>query len=230
MQGFNIVGPNARQLLQRLTHVDVSKDAFGFMQCREATVGSAPALIARLSLTGELTFEVYAKAIYVRQLYERIHEAGSDLGLVDFGLHALVSMRLEKSLGIWSREFSRDYTAAASRLDRFVAFEKEDFIGKAAAEKERAAPPDRVLVTFTVDADDADATGYEPIWFDDRFVGFVTSGGYGHRVNRSIAMGYVDRALALSSDVFQITILGERRPAHLAHEPLYDPTALLQRA
>ena len=230
MQGFNIVGPNARQLLQRLTHVDVSKDAFGFMQCREATVGNAPALIARLSLTGELTFEVYAKAIYVRQLYERIHEAGSDLGLVDFGLHALVSMRLEKSLGIWSREFSRDYTAAASRLDRFVAFEKEDFIGKAAAEKERAAPPDRVLVTFTVDADDADATGYEPIWFDDRFVGFVTSGGYGHRVNRSIAMGYVDRALALSSDVFQITILGERRPAHLAHEPLYDPTALLQRA
>ena len=133
-------------------------------------------------------------------------------------------MRLEKSIGIWSREFSRDYTAAMSGLDRFVDYSKADFIGKAAALRELTVPPDRKLVTLVVDTDDADAAGYEPIWNDGQLVGFVTSGGYGHRVNASIAMGYVDKVAIEGAGEFEISILGERRPARLVAEALYDPS------
>ncbi len=228
-QGIHLVGPNARTLLERLTTIDVSHKAFPFMAVREADVGLAPAMIARISLSGELTYEIYAPAQYLRTIYLKAMEFGADLGVANFGLHALAAMRLEKSYGIWSREFSRDYTPGMSGLDRFVDFGK-DFIGKAAALEEKNAPRGRVLVTFAVDADDADATGYEPVWHDGNYVGFVTSGGYGHRVDTSIAMAYIDRAVADKDEGFEVSILGQKRAARLAREPLYDPSGSRARA
>ncbi|MGC4251359.1 MAG: FAD-dependent oxidoreductase [Sphingobium sp.] len=223
-QGFHLVGPNARKLLERLTELDVSNKGLPFLGVREADVGLAPAMIARISLSGELSYEIYAPAAFVRSLYLLAMEKGADLGVVDFGLHALAAMRLEKSYGIWSREFSRDYTPGMSGLDRFIDFNKGDFIGRDAALKESQSVPSQALVTFAVDALDADAAGYEPVWHKGEYVGFVTSGGYGHRVGTSIAMAYIDRSLLNETEGFEVSILGEKRPARLTHEPLYDPT------
>jgi dimethylglycine dehydrogenase len=228
-QGIHLVGPNARPLLKRLTTIDVSHTAFPFMAVREADVGLAPAMIARISLSGELTYEIYAPAQYLRTIYLKAMELGADLGVANFGVHALAAMRLEKSYGIWSREFSRDYTPGMSGLDRFIDFDK-DFIGKAAALEEKDAPKGRVLVTFAVDAIDADATGYEPVWHDGNYVGFITSGGYGHRVGTSIAMAYVDRAVVDKDESFEVSVLGQKRAARLAREPLYDPSGGRARA
>ena len=224
LQGVQLVGPRSRDVLQRLVNTDVSHSALPPMGLLTSNVGLAPAHVARLSLTGELSFEIYAAAGFVRSIYERALEAGREFDIADFGFYALNSMRLEKSIGIWSREFSRDYTAAMSGLDRFVDYSKADFIGKAAALRELTVQPDRKLVTLVVDADDADAAGYEPIWSDGQLVGFVTSGGYGHRVNASIAMGYVDKVAIEGAGEFEISILGERRPARLVAEALYDPS------
>jgi dimethylglycine dehydrogenase len=229
LQGIQIVGPRARELLQRLTRSDVSNAALPFMAVRELDIGLSRSTVARLSLSGELTYEIYAPATQLRSLYQRTLDAGRDLGMVDFGVYALLSMRIEKSFGIWSREFSRDYTAAMCGLDRFIDFAKPVFIGREAALREREVPPSQILVTFTIDATDAEAAGYEPILRNDRYVGFTTSGAYGHRVGKSIAMGYIDRESAEANDGFEIPILGERRPAQLVNGMLYDPRNTLPR-
>jgi dimethylglycine dehydrogenase len=229
-QGLILAGPRSRELLARLTDLDVSATGLRPLTVVQGTVAGADAIVARLSLSGELSFEIYVPRDQVVGLYEQIQTAGRDLGLVDFGLHALNSMRLEKSVGVWSREYSRDMTPGASGLDRFVDFSKPDFVGKAAALAERDAGSARTLATFIVDANDADASGYEPIMRDGEMVGYVTSGGYGHRTGQSIALGFVDRAAVLPGDHFTIPILGEPRPARLVLEPPYDPAGARARA
>jgi len=222
-QGLILAGPRSRELLARLTDLDISATALPALAVRSATVAGADAIVARLSLSGELSFEIYVRREQLVGLYKQVQAAGKDLGLVDFGLHALNSMRLEKSVGVWSREYSRDSTAGASGLDRFVDFAKPNFIGKAAALAEREAGSARTLATFVVDALDADVSGYEPILRRGRMVGYVTSGGYGHRTGLSIALGYVDRDAAVPGEGFVIPILGQARPAKLVPEPVYDP-------
>ena len=129
-----------------------------------------------------------------------------------------------KSFGNWAREYRPIYTPAEAGLDRFVASGKAEFIGRAAVESRRPQGPSRKLVTLFVDAADADAIGDEPVWHEGKVVGWVTSGGFGHCVGKSIALGYVPTALAEANAGFEIEILGERRPAKLVSHPLYDPS------
>jgi dimethylglycine dehydrogenase len=139
------------------------------------------------------------------------------------GMYALNSLRLEKSYGIWSREFSRDYSPHMAGLSRFIDYEKPAFIGRDEALKDRDTPPPRRLVTLAIGADDADATGYEPIYRANELVGYVTSGGYGHCVQKSVAMGYLNSTVQTESDELTVTILGEPRPARLVPQALVDP-------
>jgi dimethylglycine dehydrogenase len=148
---------------------------------------------------------------------------GSDLGIRHFGSRALTSLRLEKSFGSWAREYRPIYGPIEAGLGRFVDFGKNDFIGREAAQRERDAGSERRLVTFVVDVDGADAIGDEPIWHDGRVVGWVTSGGYAHHAERSVAMGYVPASVADSESGFEVEILGDRRPARLVRRPLFDP-------
>ena len=135
----------------------------------------------------------------------------------------MMSLRLDKFFGSWMSEFSPDYTPAETGLDRFISFKKNtDFIGRAAAEAERATPPDRQLVAFDVAADDADVQGYEPIWLDGAVVGFCTSGGYSHFAQTSVAMGFVPRERAQENLEVEIEILGQMRPARMITTPLFD--------
>jgi dimethylglycine dehydrogenase len=141
-------------------------------------------------------------------------EAGADSGIREYGFNALNSLRLEKSFGIWSREFTQGYTPGETGMDRWIDWQKPDFIGRDAAMKERdAGGPGRVLVTLEVDADDADASGFEPVWADGKLAGFITSGGYGHTLGKSLAMAMVDRACAGQGQQLTTHIVGAERGA-----------------
>lgn len=221
--GFALAGPRSRELLSRVCRDDVSNAAWPFLTFRATELAMLPARIGRISFTGELGYEIWVPADGQLVLYETLTAAGEDLGLRPFGSRALHSLRLEKSFGTWAREYRPIYTPAEAGLDRFVAIDKGEFVGRAAVLRDRQQSPKRRLVTLVVDAADADAMGDEPVSHDGEVVGWITSGGYGHCVGKSIALGYVPAALARASEQFEVEILGERRRAVLTGYPLYDP-------
>ena len=143
--------------------------------------------------------------------------------MVPFGMRAMMSLRLDKFFGSWLSEFSPDYTAAETGLDRFISFKKNvAFIGRAAAEAERVKGPARQLCAFEVNATDADVNAYEPIWLDGKVQGFCTSGGYSHFAGKSIALGFVPTDRVARGLEVEIEILGQMRPATLITESLFD--------
>jgi dimethylglycine dehydrogenase len=222
--GFAIAGPRSRDLLAAVSGQDVSANAFPIMTCRDIDVGPCRAKVGRLSVSGELGYEINVPASQQLALYLTLLEAGRGLGLVQIGYNALNSLRMEKSFGIWSREYTWAYTPGMSGLDRFIAFDKRNFIGRDAALREREeAPPVRRMVTLEIDAEDADASGFEPVWVGDRRIGFATSGAFGHCVGKSLAMAYLDRAVAEAGTEVEIHIVGARRRARVVPGPVFDP-------
>ncbi len=221
--GFQIAGPRARDLLGRITNQDLSSGSFPFLGVREMAVGELSAIVNRISYTGDLGYEIFVARDDQVALYNLLNEAGKEYGLRPFGMRAMMSLRLEKSFGSWLREYKPDYTPAETGLDRFVNFNKNDFIGREAALSDRDNPPGRRLVTLVVEADDADVWADEPIWKDGEVVGFVTSGGYAHYAEKSVALGFVPVEMIAPGAGFEIEILGEMRPATLIDQPLFDP-------
>ena len=223
--GLSIAGPKARDLLQRLTDDDVSGEAFKFMDYREMEFATVRAKVNRVTYTGDLGYEIWVAPEYQLRLYQSIMAAGADLGIRNFGMRALLCMRLEKNFGTWYREFRPIYGPFEAGLDRFIKLDKPDFIGKAAAVKEKTEGPKRTRVFMVVDATDSDVMGDEPIWVDGKVVGWVTSGGFGHYVDQSLAQGYIPTELVRPGMALEIEILGERRPARLQMDPPFDPQA-----
>jgi len=221
--GLSLAGPRSRELLQSLVREDLSNTAFPFLSFRPLDVGMVPALLGRISFTGELGYEIWVTGEYQRALYDLLQAAGRERGMKLCGARALNTLRIEKSFGTWAREFRPIYGPHEAGLGRFVDFKKGDFVGRAAALEERDSGGKLRLVTFSVDAADADASGDEPIWHADKVVGWVTSGAYGHSVRRSLALGYVPAALAQVNAGFEIEILGERRTATLEGAAVVDP-------
>jgi dimethylglycine dehydrogenase len=221
--GFSLAGPNARDILQRLVRRDLSAAAFRFFDVTETAVGYAPSIVTRAGFTGELGYEIWTTPDYFASLYDDLRAAGEPSGLALFGGRALSSLRLEKNYGSFNKDFRPDYTPGETGLDRFVDFDKGDFIGRAAALVERSTGPRRKFVVMEVDADDADVVGYESIMHAGKAVGYVTSGAYGHCVERSLAAGYVPTALARDGERFQIDILGRLCDATIRLQPLWDP-------
>ncbi len=223
LTGYSIAGPQARTLMQRLVRDDLSAAAFPLFASRETAVGMCPAILSRAGFTGELGFEVWTTPDYQASLDDALFEAGADLGLTRFGGRALSALRLEKGYGSFNKDFRPDYTPAETGLDRFVAWNKQEFIGRAAALEERERGPKRRFVTLVVDASDADAVGYESLMRGDEAVGYVTSGGFGHRIGRSLAVGYVPVDLATEGATFTLDIFGQTREARIALQAPYDP-------
>lgn len=186
-------------------------------------LGVAPGFIVRISVSGEVGYELFVEAPYVLQVYERLLAAGEPLGLRQYGVWALLSMRLEKSIGIWSREFTGDYTPFETGHDSLIDFSKNAFVGRDAVLRMREQAPKRRLVTLEVDVDDADPSGFEPIWTGDTLVGYTTSGGWGHTTGKALAMGYIDTPKIDPAAAYEIHVLGERRKARLLTQAAYDP-------
>jgi dimethylglycine dehydrogenase len=228
--GLSVAGPHSRALLQGLTRSDLSSSAFPFLSFRQVDIGMVTALVGRISFTGELGYEIWVTSEYQRALYDLLREAGRAHDLRLFGGRGLNAMRIEKSFGTWAREYRPIYGPYEAGLGRFVDLAKGEFVGRAAALEEKASGGKLRLASFTVDAADADAIGDEPIWHDGRVVGWVTSGAYGHRVQRSLALGYVPRALAEVSEGFEIEIIGERHRARRESAAAFDPSGGLMRA
>jgi dimethylglycine dehydrogenase len=221
--GIAVMGPGSRDLLAGMTSEDLSTAAFPFMSARLVDLGLAPALLVRLSVTGELGYELHAPRAYLAALYQRLMAHAREAGFADIGMYALLSMRMEKGFGIWSREFSQDYKPAESGLGRFVSYDKPGFIGRDAALRDRQCPLKRRLVLLDVDAQDAEANYLDPIWHAGERVGFVTSAAYGHTCGKSLAMGYVAAGAASADMSLEVTIVGERRRCRVLERAPVDP-------
>ncbi len=221
LNGFQIAGPKARDVLAACTRAETD---LGFLDVRRMTVGMSDCIVQRVSYTGDLGYEIYCDPPAQRQLWTTLWDAGQAHGMVPFGMRAMMSLRLDRFFGSWLSEYSPDYTAAETGLDRFIAFGKDaDFVGRAAAEAERANGAARKLVAFVVEADDADVHGYEPIWLDGAVQGFCTSGGYSHHAGKSVALGFLPTARIADGLAVEIEILGQMRPARVISTPLFDP-------
>ena len=227
--GLSVAGPNSRALMQKLVGEDLSTAAFPFMSFKRMDVGMVPAFVGRVSFTGDIGYEMWVTTDYQRALYDSLMEAGREFDIRPFGGRALNAMRLEKSFGTWAREFRPIYGAYEAGLGRFVDLKKADFIGREAAATEKASGGERRLIMLGVDAWAADAIGDEPIFHDGKVVGWVTSGGYGHSVQKSLALGYVDKAAADATTGFQVELIGEMRAAVRLPEPAFDPSGARMR-
>ena len=229
--GVSIAGPNARDLLAKVTWADVSHDAFKFMAHRNMEIGHAPCIVGRITYTGDLGYEIWMKTDYVRYVWDHLMTEGAEFGIRPFGLRALNSMRLEKNWSSWGREYRPIYGPLECGMDRFIELDKDaDFIGKAAAIAEQKEGGKLRLVTFTVEAQDSDAIGDEPIWFGGEVRGWITSGGYAHNQGVSMAQGYVPKDIADQSEGWEVEILGERLPMKLQPVPAFDANSSRMRS
>jgi len=226
-----VAGPQSREVMKTVASGNLDKESMPFMSLRTMDVGLASCRVARISFTGELGYEIYAPTVYAGPIYDSLLEAGRHFGIGPFGMRALVSMGMEKRFGIGSREFTPDYTPVMCGMDRWVDYDKADFIGRGAALADRDADHEHRLVALEIDSDGTDAWGYEPIWTGDDYAGFVTSGTYGHTVRKSLALGYVKTPyLETSGNEFSVHLVDGRRPAQILSEPPYDPRASRMRS
>ncbi|MCH2076537.1 MAG: FAD-dependent oxidoreductase [Rhodobacteraceae bacterium] len=215
LNGFQIAGPMAREVLSKVTREAVD---LRFLDVRRMTIGMIDCTVQRVSYTGDLGYEIYCHPMEQRHLWTLLWDAGQEFDMAPFGMRAMMSLRLDRFFGSWMSEFSPDYTPAETGMDRFIDWSR-DFIGKSAIEGEA---PMRKLCAFEVEADDADVVGYEPIFAGEDVVGFCTSGGYSHHARKSIAQGFLPVAMATAGSEVEIEILGECRRARVITEPLFD--------
>lgn len=215
--GIAFSGPRSRDLLARITR----NNGMDFMGIRRTFVGGIPAILARVSFSGELGFEIYCAPQFQIKLYEEIEAAGANLGLKWYGARALMSLRLEKNWGAWTLDFRPDFTAIESGLDMFIDWNK-DFIGKEATLAEKEKGPSKKLVTMVIETSDIDVVNDEAIVRDGTCVGYISSGGYAHYVGKSMAMGYVPPELSADGTTLEVEINGEFYPAIVTADPLYD--------
>jgi len=241
LTGLSIAGPNARVVLDELTDFDVSNDEFGFLDFRQTWVGSVPCMVGRVTFTGDLGYEIWCAASFQQQLFDTLSEAGRPHRMRLFGLRALDSMRLDKGWGSWGTEYRPIYDPYEANMGWMVRLgdeSKSDFVGRNAAEAAKQAGPKRKLVLFEMDAgtgdEAADCIGNEPIWHNgpdgNAVVGWVTSGGYAHHSEKSIAMGYVPAVHATSDGPWEIEVLGVMRSATRLTEAPFDPSGARMRS
>ncbi len=229
MCGFNVAGPQSRALLARLTNADLSNESFPFMRSQQITVAGIDVIALRVSFTGDLGWELHCEQADQLALYEALLEAGKAVGAGPVGSRALMSLRVEKGYGSWSREYSPEYWPQEVGLDRLIKLEK-DFLNKESYLKIKDNPPREMLSLIEVqEVTNADATGGEPIFLPDGTpVGRVTSGTYGYSVEKSLALGYL-KGVAAGTAV-DVMILGKPHRGIVLAEPPFDAKGARLRA
>jgi dimethylglycine dehydrogenase len=217
-----LAGPRTRELLSKLTTADLGNAAFPWLTGREIEVAGIGVRALRVNYVGELGWELHVPISRVVALYDAVWAAGEELGIVDFGLYAMNSLRMEKAYAGWGAELTNEITPVEAGLDRFVKLD-HDFVGRAAVLAARARGVASHLAYLEVGAGDSDAAGGEPVFAGGKVVGVTTSGGYGHVTGRSLAFAYVASGYETAGRQLEIELLGERRPATVLPGPIYDP-------
>ncbi|MDW4549082.1 FAD-dependent oxidoreductase [Defluviimonas sp. D31] len=213
-----VTGPKARDLFAAIGEADLK---LPWLSIQTGTVAGKPAMLARVSFAGELGWEVHAKVADMPAIYDAVLGAGSK----PFGMWALNALRIEKGYRAWKGDLSTDYSLLEGGLERFVKFDKpQDFPGKAALLAEKQQGSKKRFVTLTVEAGEADAPYMSTLWHDGQVVGETTSGAWGYRVGKSIALGMLRADLAVPGTEIEVEIYGERCRAVVEEDqPLWDP-------
>ncbi|WP_430445016.1 FAD-dependent oxidoreductase [Sphingorhabdus contaminans] len=213
-------GPRSRDVLAKLTNADLSNDGFRWLSGQEIIVAGSKMRALRVSYAGELGWELHPAMDKLPALYDAVWEAGQEYGIVNYGLYAANTMRMEKGYKAWGSELTNELTMIEAEMPRFINFKKEDFVGKQAT----IDAPDRFRIVYgAVDASNVDVRGAEPCLIGDDCIGLTTSGGYGHRVGKSLFFACVPLEHATPGSTFGIYLQGERRSARVLEHPAYDP-------
>ena len=223
-------GPRARDLLSRVCESDVSDAGFPYMTVKAITIAEVPALALRISYVGELGWEIYAPAEHGLRLWDTLWEAGLPLGVIAAGGGAFDSLRLEKGYRLWGADIHTEYDPYEAGLEFAVRMQKGDFVGRDRLRERRAQGQTRKLCCMTLDAPDAVVMGKEPVMDGNRVLGYVTSANYGHSIGRGIVYGYLPTSHAEVGTRVDVIYFGERLPATVAKEPLYDPSGRKMKA
>ena len=232
MCGFNVAGPKSREMLQRMTNTSLATEDFPFMRSKWIELAGVRCLALRVSFTGDLGWELHCDTQDQARLFDALIAAGEEFGAGPVGSRALMSLRIEKGYGSWSREYSPEYWPQEVGLDRLCKMDK-DFLNKSAVAETLAKPAREHLVVLALDAaqtdaSHADATGGEPIFKGGKGIGRVTSGAYGYTVGKSLALGFVKDAKA--GDEVEVMVLGQPHKAVILAEPPFDPKGMRLRA
>ena len=226
-----LAGPRSRDVLQKLTDTDLSTAAFPWLTGQKLSLGVAPVEALRVNFIGELGWEIHHPIEMQNYIFDQLMRAGAEFDIKPFGIRAMTAMALEKSYKLIPRELSVEYSAFESGLDRFVSLKKPDFHGRDALLARKGNGHANMLVTMEVHGvTDADARGSEAIYQGGEIVGRVTSGGYGWRVGKSLALAMIRPELAVAGGRFEIAILGGRYHATIIEDSPFDPDNLALRS
>lgn len=214
-------GPKSREILAEVCGADLS---LPWLSHQSVQIDGRWCQLVRVSFAGELGWEIHTKVEDTATIFDAVWAAGQKHGLKPFGMFALDSLRLEKGYRAWKQDLSTDYTLLQGGLERFVKWDKPEFCGKAALQNEKQQGVKKRFVTLVVDSPNYDAPYMSTLWHDGQIVGETTSGGFGHRIDKSIALGMLRSDLAEPGTGIEVEIFGERYPATVQKdEPLWDP-------
>jgi dimethylglycine dehydrogenase len=216
-----LAGPKSRAILAEVCDADLS---LPWLTHQSTEIAGRWCQLVRVSFAGELGWEMHSMVEDTAAIFDTVWEAGQKHGLKPFGMFALDSLRLEKGYRAWKQDLSTDYTILQGGLERFVKWEKPEFKGKAALQNEKQQGVKKRFVTLVVDSPEYDAPYMSTLWHDGKIVGETTSGGFGHRVDKSIALGMLRSDLAQPGTEIEVEIFGERHRATVQQDqPLWDP-------
>ena len=225
-----VAGPRSRDLLTGLTNEDLGNAAFPWLTARELKLGGVGLRALRVNYVGELGWELHVPTGDMKRLYDLVWRAGEPLGIADFGLYALNSLRMEKAYRGWGSELTNEITLVEADMERFFAAGKGEFRGRAATLARKTGTLAYRLAYLSIEDAKSDARGGEAVFSNGQVVGLTSSGAFGHRTGRSLAFAYVRPDAAVPGTRLSIELLGERRAAHVLAEPVYDPANARLRA
>jgi dimethylglycine dehydrogenase len=220
-----LTGPLSRKVLEKITNEDIINENFRWLTGRQMVVAGIELRALRVSYVGELGWELHTPMADMPKVFDALMAAGKEYNITLFGTYAMNSLRMEKAFRGMGSELTAEVNMVEADMERFVGWDKQDYIGKAPTDIARQSSPDMKLVYLSVDADDADCLGNEPVYVGNKIVGITTSGGYGHHLKQSLAFAYVENKQSQPGTELTIEILGNLRKAIVEEAPLWDPQA-----
>jgi dimethylglycine dehydrogenase len=218
-----LAGPKSRDVLSQITSQNLNNNDFPWLKAKEILINKIPVRALRVNYVGELGWELHHPMSQMEPLYDAICAVGEKKKIVNFGTYAVNSLRMEKAYKGWGSELTGEISLVEAGMDRFYNLKKKNnFFGAKALQEKIQSGVDIKIVYLEVDVDDTDARGNEPVYYNNKVVGVVTSGGHGFRTKKSLAFAYVKSDLA-KADNLEIEIQGKRRKAKILHKVVYDP-------